>query len=292
MARKYMVALNRSRFCYVACSDLYYSGFYGTWELPDKDTFLESNPVPEGKEWDWLRYYRYVLVIKDDMVRNQISPEDDEDRRRLSMAVQEHQLIMHEAMQMPRMENQVEKFLRDECQNQVDLAMDVTTTYAPWYFEHEVFLHYVAAGLQPHEDRPSMDRAKQQVLYWRTTFAQDNHLLMTRALMWVLPAVREVMDDIMQLNYGYFGPPAPGESHGKFSQFMEPFDLVRTLEGGYSWLPAVTYMREMLNHECWSKPDKKNFSYIGEVLLDLIKKELAARSDHGLTNSSQSHNGT
>ena len=90
LANKFFVALARSRHCYIACSDLCYPGFYGTWELPDKNVVLENNPRSRDKEWDWLRDHQFVLVINDNMIRNQIDPADEEDRRRISQAYQEH----------------------------------------------------------------------------------------------------------------------------------------------------------------------------------------------------------
>ena len=67
LAAKFFVAHTRCKRCYIACSDLHYPGFYGTWELPDKNAILEKNPLPKDQAWDWLRGHRFVLVINDNM---------------------------------------------------------------------------------------------------------------------------------------------------------------------------------------------------------------------------------
>ena len=92
--------------------------------------------------------------------------------------------------------------------------------------------------------------------------AISNLMLMTRAMMWILPSLNEVIGDIARMREEFIVEPDPWSGTMVYSQIYSPEEIVKKLVGGLTWMPAMAYMREMSVATNMTHDEKKHFSYV------------------------------
>ena len=125
-----------------------------------------------------LSDHKFELAIDDDTVKNAIDI-GAADQARLDVARRERNVVQRAAQQKPKIDSELEKFLREQLASNVDSRRDRAVGCQPELTEHPLFQR----SLTDHGrfGEPFGDSiAQQMTMFWRTVYARDEHLLVSR----------------------------------------------------------------------------------------------------------------